>query len=154
MKINRLILFIMLFNILSLSGTLKSDTTPRLTREYLMTHKWYPDIYDDEDLDTSFITYSLTHEIDSVFSEDGKQTVYMLNYYLSDTKDLIFKTDKVGNTLSGKYLILERATETDSILTFILEAVFVSEEKMVLRNWTEGYTTYSHSTTYYTATFR
>ena len=127
MKINRSILFIMLFNILSLSGTLKSDTTPRLTREYLMTHKWYPDIYDDEDLDTSFITYSLTHEIDSVFSEDGKQTVYMLNYYLSDTKDLIFKTDKVGNTLSGKYLILERATETDSILTFILEAVFVSE---------------------------
>ena len=154
MKINRSILFIMLFNILSLSGTLKSDTTPRLTREYLMTHKWYPDIYDDEDLDTSFITYSLTHEIDSVFSEDGKQTVYMLNYYLSDTKDLIFKTDKVGNTLSGKYLILERATETDSILTFILEAVFVSEEKIVLRNWTEGYTTYSHSTTYYTAPFR
>ena len=154
MKINRSILFIMLFNILSLSGTLKSDTTPRLTREYLMTHKWYPDIYDDEDLDTSFITYSLTHEIDSVFSEDGKQTVYMLNYYLSDTKDLIFKTDKVGNTLSGKYLILERATETDSILTFILEAVLVSEEKMVLRNWTEGYTTYSHSTTYYTAPFR
>lgn len=151
---NRLTLFIMLFNILSLSGALKSDMTPRLTREYLMTHKWYPDIYDDEDLDTSFITYSLTHEIDSVFSEDGKQTVYMLNYYLSDTKDLIFETDKVGNTLSGKYLILERATETDSILTFILEAVFVSEEKMVLRNWTEGYTTYSHSTTYYTAPFR
>ena len=151
---NRLTLFIMLFNILSLSGALKSDMTPRLNREYLMTHKWYPDIYDDEDLDTSFITYSLTHEIDSVFSEDGKQTVYMLNYYLSDTKDLIFETDKVGNTLSGKYLILERATETDSILTFILEAVFVSEEKMVLRNWTEGYTTYSHSTTYYTAPFR
>ena len=131
----------------------QSDSSPRLTQEYLMSHKWYPDIYDDEDLDTSFITYSLTHEIDSVFSEDGKQTVYMLNYYLSDTKDLIFETDKVGNTLSGKYLILERATETDSILTFILEAVFVSEEKMVLRNWTEGYTTYSHSTTYYTAPF-
>jgi hypothetical protein len=129
----------------------QSDSSPRLTQEYLMSHKWYPDIYDDEDLDTSFITYSLTHEIDSVFSEDGKQTVYMLNYYLSDTKDLIFETDKVGNTLSGKYLILERATETDSILTFILEAVFVSEEKMVLRNWTEGYTTYSHSTTYYTS---
>ena len=132
----------------------QSDSSPRLTQEYLMSHKWYPDIYDDEDLDTSFITYSLTHEIDSVFSEDGKQTVYMLNYYLSDTKDLIFETDKVGNTLSGKYLILERATETDSILTFILEAVFVSEEKMVLRNWTEGYTTYSHSTTYYMAPFR
>ena len=132
----------------------QSASSPRLTQEYLMSHKWYPDIYDDEDLDTSFITYSLTHEIDSVFSEDGKQTVYMLNYYLSDTKDLIFETDKVGNTLSGKYLILERATETDSILTFILEAVFVSEEKMVLRNWTEGYTTYSHSTTYYTAPFR
>lgn len=129
----------------------QSDSSPRLTQEYLMSHKWYPDIYDDEDLETSFITYSLTHEIDSVFSEDGKQTVYMLNYYLSDTKDLIFETDKVGNTLSGKYLILERATETDSILTFILEAVFVSEEKMVLRNWTEGYTTYSHSTTYYTS---
>lgn len=129
----------------------QSASSPRLTQEYLMSHKWYPDIYDDEDLDTSFITYSLTHEIDSVFSEDGKQTVYMLNYYLSDTKDLIFETDKVGNTLSGKYLILERATETDSILTFILEAVFVSEEKMVLRNWTEGYTTYSHSTTYYTS---
>lgn len=132
----------------------QSASSPRLTQEYLMSHKWYPDIYDDEDLDTSFITYSLTHEIDSVFSEDGKQTVYMLNYYLSDTKDLIFETDKVGNTLSGKYLILERATETDSILTFILEAVFVSEEKMVLRNWTEGYTTYSHSTTYYMAPFR
>ena len=129
----------------------QSDSSPRLTQEYLMSHKWYPDIYDDEDLDTSFITYSLTHEIDSVFSEDGKQTVYMLNYYLSDTKDLIFETDKVGNTLSGKYLILERATETDSILTFILEAVFVSEEKMVLRNWTEEFTSYGHTTTYYTS---
>ena len=132
----------------------QSDSSPRLTQEYLMSHKWYPDIYDDEDLETSFITYSLTHEIDSVFSADGNQTVYMLNYYLSDTKDLIFEADKVGNALSGKYLILERVTETDSILTFILEAVFVSEEKMVLRNWTEGYTTYSHSTTYNTAPLR
>lgn len=150
----KILIIILLLVYASTNMHAQNSSSPRITQEYLMTHKWYPDIYDDEDLDTSFITYSLTHEIDSVFSEDGKQTVYMLNYYLSDTKDLIFKTDKVGNTLSGKYLILERATETDSILTFILEAVFVSEEKMVLRNWTEGYTTYSHSTTYYTAPFR
>ena len=144
-----------LFIVCIASSIAQTTSSPRLTREYLTSHKWYPDIYEEEDLDTSFITYSLTQEVDSVFTEEGEIEVYISDYYLSDTPDLTFGTNKVGNTTSGKYLITERGSSTgEQDLTFIMEVIFISDEKMILRHLTEGYTTYGYTTTYYTAPFR
>lgn len=119
-----------------------------------MEHKWYPDIYEEEDLDTSVMTFTLTEQIDSVFTEDGDLKVYVCKYYLSNSKDLFFDMNKVGKTMDGKYLILERATETEDNLTFILEVISMSEEKMVLKHLTEGYTTFGYITSFYTSPFR
>ena len=150
---NRVLLFFVLLCVLPLNGITKVKSLPRLTRQYLMEQKWYLDVYEDEDLDTSVMTFTLTEQIDSVFTEEGDLNVYVCKYYLSDSKDLFFDTNKVGKTMEGKYLILERATETEDNLTFILEVVSMSDEKMVLKHLTEGYTTYGYTTVFYTAPF-
>ena len=125
----------------------QSDSSPRLTQEYLMSHKWYPDIYGTELKRSSVITYTLTQELDSVFKENVFYKVYAPEYYLSDTKDLIFNRSKVGKTISGKYLITELGKEN---LAYIFEVVFMSEEKMILRNITEGFNTTGGTVTLYT----
>ena len=125
----------------------QSDSSPRLTQGYLMSHKWYPDIYGTELKRSSVITYTLTQELDSVFKENVFYKVYAPEYYLSDTKDLIFNRSKVGKTISGKYLITELGKEN---LAYIFEVVFMSEEKMILRNITEGFNTTGGTVTLYT----
>ena len=125
----------------------QSASSPRLTQEYLMSHKWYPDIYGTELKRSSVITYTLTQELDSVFKENVFYKVYAPEYYLSDTKDLIFNRSKVGKTISGKYLITELGKEN---LAYIFEVVFMSEEKMILRNITEGFNTTGGTVTLYT----
>ena len=139
----------------SISSIAQNSSSPRLTQEYLMSHKWYPDIYEEDDFETSVSTYTLTQEIDSVFTEEGEIELYISDYYLSDTKELTFDTSKVGNSTSGKYLITKRGSSTgEKNLTFIMEVVFMSEEKMMLKNLTEGYTTCGYTMTLYTAPFR
>ena len=125
----------------------QSASSPRLTQGYLMSHKWYPDIYGTELKRSSVITYTLTQELDSVFKENVFYKVYAPEYYLSDTKDLIFNRSKVGKTISGKYLITELGKEN---LAYIFEVVFMSEEKMILRNITEGFNTTGGTVTLYT----
>ena len=149
----QVILFFVLFIACNASSVAQTSSSPRLTLEYLMSHKWYPDIYEEEDLDTSFVTYTLTQEIDSVFTEEGEIELYLSDYYLSDTKDLNFDSTKVGKSTSGKYLITQRGTVEEN-LTFIMEVTFISDEKMLLKNLTVGYTSCGYTTTYYTAPFR
>ena len=132
----------------------QSASSPRLTQEYLMSHKWYPDIYDEDDLDTSFITYTMTQEIDSVFTEEGEIELYISDYYLSETKDMIFDTNKIGKNVSGKYLVTASGTSTDGKLAYVMEIVLMSEEKMVLKHLTEGFTSTGKTTTYYTSPLR
>ena len=151
---NRLLLIFMFVYVCPMSGMTSKNTSYRLTLEYLMTNKWYPDVYGKNSPRSSVVTFTSTQQETVVSIKGGKQKNYILNYYLSDTKDLIFDTEKVGKTQSGKYLILKRETEREEFLTFILEVIFMSEEKMSVTNWTEGYTSYGHTTTYYTSPLR
>lgn len=130
------------------SGVAQETPSPTLTREYLMSHKWYPDygIYEKALKRSSVITYTLTQELDSVFKGDVFYKVYTPDYYLSDTKDLVFDTSKVGKTVSGKYLITEQGLDD---LAYIFEVVFMSKEKMILRNLTEGFDTTGDLVTLY-----
>jgi len=130
------------------------NSSLRFTQQYLMSHKWYPDIYDDEDLETSFITYTLTQEIDSTFTEEGEIELYISDYYLSETKDLIFDTNKIGKNVSGKYLVTASGTVPEGKLAYVMEVISMTEEKMVLKHLTEGFTTTGKTTTFYTSPLR
>lgn len=152
MKQSFLFLFFVCMSVFN--GLAQGSTSLRLTQQYLMNHKWYPDIYEDDDRETSFITYSHTEEIDSTFTEEGTLERYIAKYYLSDNKDLVFDNSKVNNSVSGKYLITQRSSSNETNLTFIYEIMYMSEEKMVLKHLTEEYTTYGYMTTFYTAPFR
>ena len=83
------IVFIFIFFFICMLSNVAQNNALRFTQQYLMSHKWYPDIYDEDDLDTSFITYTMTQEIDSVFTEEGEIELYISDYYLSETKDMI-----------------------------------------------------------------
>ena len=53
--------FLFIFVCMSIfNGLAQGSTSLRLTQQYLMNHKWYPDIYEDDDRETSFITYRAT----------------------------------------------------------------------------------------------
>ena len=150
----QILIIVLLLAYASTNMYAQSDSSPRLTQEYLMSHKWYPDIYDEDDLDTSFITYTMTQEIDSVFTEEGEIELYISDYYLSETKDMIFDTNKIGKNVSGKYLVTASGTSTDGKLAYVMEIVLMSEEKMVLKHLTEGFTSTGKTTTYYTSPLR
>ena len=77
--------------------------------------------------------------------------LYVSDYYLSETKDMYFDASKIGKTISGKYLITETGMDN---LAYIMEVVSMSEEKMVLRHLTESFTSWGHTTTYYTSPLR
>lgn len=134
-----------------MNGMTSENTSYRLTLEYLMNHKWYPDVYGKNSPRVPIVTFTSTKQETVVSIKGGNLEKYILNYYLSDTPDLTFDADKVGKTQSGKYLILERQGDAGESLTFIFEAVFMSEEKMSITNWTEEFTSYGHTTTYYTS---
>ena len=148
---NRLLLFCMFVCIWPMNGMTSENVSYRLTLEYLMGHKWYPDVYGKNSPRSSVITFTSTQQETVESIKGGNQKKHILSYYLSDTPDLTFDVDKVGKIQSGKYLILKRKTETGESLTFILEVVFMSEEKMSITNWTEEFTSYGHTTTYYTS---
>lgn len=140
--------------IVYISSNMGQNSSLRFTQQYLMSHKWYPDVYDEDDLETSFITYTLTQEIDSVFTEDGEIELYISDYYLSETKDLIFDTNKIGKNVSGKYLVTASGTTTEGKQAYVMELVSMTEEKMVLKHLTEGYTSTGKMTTFYTLPLR
>lgn len=148
------ITFFLVFSFVSMHTHIAQNNTLRFTQQYLMSHKWYPDIYEDEDLETSFITYTLTQEIDSTFTEEGEIELYISDYYLSETKDLIFDTNKVGKNVSGKYLITASGTVPEGKLAYVMEVISMTEEKMVLKHLTEGFTTTGKTTTFYTSPLR
>ena len=157
LKLNSMIIKITFFLVLSFVAMhthIAQNNTLRFTQQYLMSHKWYPDIYEDEDLETSFITYTLTQEIDSTFTEEGEIELYISDYYLSETKDLIFDTNKVGKNVSGKYLITASGTVPEGKLAYVMEVISMTEEKMVLKHLTEGFTTTGKTTTFYTSPLR
>ena len=157
LKLNSMIKKITFFLVLSFVAMhthIAQNNTLRFTQQYLMSHKWYPDIYEDEDLETSFITYTLTQEIDSTFTEEGEIELYISDYYLSETKDLIFDTNKVGKNVSGKYLITASGTVPEGKLAYVMEVISMTEEKMVLKHLTEGFTTTGKTTTFYTSPLR
>ena len=98
-------LFIVVLWFCALNSIAQSDSFPRLTQEYLMSHKWYPDIYREESRKSSVMTYTSTQKVDSVFVENVNTRVNIRDYYLSDTKDTVFDANKFGNSSSGKYII-------------------------------------------------
>lgn len=83
------VIFFLVLSFVVMHSHFAQNNALRFTQQYLMSHKWYPDIYDEDDLDTSFITYTMTQEIDSVFTEEGEIELYISDYYLSETKDMI-----------------------------------------------------------------
>ena len=148
------IVFIFISLFFCMLSNVGQNSSLRFTQQYLMSHKWYPDIYDDEDLETSFITYTLTQEIDSTFTEEGEIELYISDYYLSETKDLIFDTNKIGKNVSGKYLVTASGTVPEGKLAYVMEVISMTEEKMVLKHLTEGFTTTGKTTTFYTSPLR
>ena len=148
---NKLLLICAFLCTFSLNGMGNVVSSPCVTMEYLMKHKWYPDVHGKNSPRSSVITFTTTQRETVLSIKGGNQKRYVANYYLSDTKDLIFDADKVGKAKSGKYIIVKRRSETEENLTFIMEVVFMSEEKMSITNWTEEYTSYGHTTTYYTS---
>ena len=143
--------FILILLFIVMHSHVAQNNSLRFTQQYLMSHKWYPDIYAKNDPETSFITYTSTQKIDSVFTEKGKIKLYISDYYLSETKDMYFDASKVGKTVSGKYLITEIGMDN---LAYAMEVVSMSEEKMVLKHLTESFSSWGHTTTYYTSPLR
>ena len=146
-------LFIVVLWFCALNSIAQIDSFPRLTQEYLMSHKWYPDIYREESKKSSIITYTSTQKVDSVFVESVNTRVNIRDYYLSDTKDTVFDASKFGNSSSGKYIIerLRSINPEKDDLILIREVVSTSEEKMELRNLTKGFSSLGYVTTYYTS---
>ena len=153
-RIMKKVIFFLVLSFVVMHSHFAQNNSLSFTQQYLMSHKWYPDIYDEDDLDTSFITYTMTQEIDSVFTEEGEIELYISDYYLSETKDMIFDTNKIGKNVSGKYLVTASGTSTDGKLAYVMEIVLMSDEKMVLKHLTEGFTSTGKTTTYYTSPLR
>lgn len=142
-----LLMFILMKGTLTASFAQDSNNT-KTTQEILMSYKWTPiDIYEEEDNETCFVTYTKTQEIDST-TTDGELEVYIVPYYLSDTKDLVFDKNKVGKVTTGKYMIQDVSADPKTISTFIFEIIELSEKKMVLKNLTPWVDTYTKTTTY------
>jgi hypothetical protein len=147
------VIFFLVLSFVVMHSHFAQNNSLRLTQQYLMSHKWYPDIYSEDSKKSSIITYSSTQMIDSVFVESVNSRVNIRDYYLSDSKDAVFDTSKFGYSSSGKYII-ERVRSINpqkDDLILIMEVVFISEEKMELRNLTSGFSSLGYVTTYYTS---
>lgn len=136
-------LFLSVFIFMNLSASFAQDVSgTRTIQDILMSYRWTPvDMYEEEDDESCFLTYTRTHEIDSTIDE-GELKVYVTPYYLSDTLDPVFDEKKVGKSTTGKYLI-ENVGDINKIVTVTYEIVELSEKKMVQKNlisWTDAYT--------------
>lgn len=118
-------------------------------QEILMSKKWYPDIYDKNDKETSFFTFTKTQQIDSTITEEGDLEIYTATYYLSDTLDEVFKPEKVGKATKGQYMILNTSHTPSVIYTFRYKLIEVSEGKIVIQHLTPGMSIYGHINTCY-----
>ena len=127
----------------------QSGASAKTVQEILMSHKWYPDIYDEDDEETSFFIYTATQEIDSTMTEEGVFKIYIATYYLSDTLDEVFDKTKVGKATTGIYMILNRSNNSRVVNTFIYKLLEVSEEKLVVQHLTPGMSIYGHINTCY-----
>ena len=152
----KILIIVLLLAYASINMHAQNSSSPRITQEYLMNHKWYPDIYREESKKSSIITYTSTQKVDSVFVESVNTRVNIRDYYLSDTKDTVFDASKFGNSSSGKYIIerLRSINPEKDDLILIREVVSTSEEKMLLRNLTKGFSSLGYVTTYYTSPLR
>ncbi|MDE5611123.1 MAG: hypothetical protein K2I90_03790, partial [Odoribacter sp.] len=134
------------FSPLGLSA--QNGQPPRSMQEILMSRKWYPDIYDEEDEETYFRIYTKDQRIDSVTTEEGELKVYGAVYYLSDTPDNVFDKDKVGKASSGQYMITP-GYEKYGIGALIVKFLVVSDEKLVIQQLTPGMSAYLCINTWY-----
>lgn len=123
-----------------LPGSLLGQKGIQITQEKLMQYKWYPDIYEEDEGEYSFWTYTQTHEIDTVCYEDGEVEVYVMRYYLSDKADAVFDESKVGKVSEGCFVITESGYEQIPALAY--EIIELTEEKMVIRHVTPGMSSY------------
>lgn len=126
----------------------QSGASTKTIQEILMSHKWYPDIYDEDDEEMAFRIYTKNQSIDSVKTEEGKWEVYVNVYYLSDTMDEVFNKDRIDKATNGQYIILS-GNEELGIRAFILKLIEVSEEKLVVQHLTPGMSIYGHINTCY-----
>lgn len=132
-----------------LSGMTQEGKQSKSTQELLMSHQWVPiDMYDEDDEETCFFTYTLTEEIDSVTTEEGELEIYIGEYYLSDELEDEFKPAKLGKSTSGKYMIMNRSGNHDVIYTYREEIMEISETKLVLKRRTPGMTAYGRVFTF------
>ena len=141
---------LLLISLLFIANELFAQNTepPKTTQKILMSYKWSPiDIYEEEDNETCFVTYTKTQEIDSA-TIDGELEVYIVPYYLSDTQDLVFDKNKVGKATTGKYMIQNVSADPKTISTFTFEIIELSGKKMVLKNLTPWVDAYTKTTTY------
>ena len=152
----QILIIVLLLVYASTKMNAQSSSSLRLTQEYLMRYKWYPDVYTEKSKKSSVMTYTSAQIIDSIFKEDINIRVGVSDYYLSDTQETVFDESKVGRTSSGKYIIERFKSIKPEIDDFILtmEVVFISEEKMQLRNLTKGLSSLGYITTYYTSPLR
>ncbi|WP_304875642.1 hypothetical protein [uncultured Bacteroides sp.] len=127
----------------------QNGKTTKTTQEVLMSKRWYPDIYEEDDEETSFFTYTQTQQIDSTTTEEGFLKIYKATYYLSDTLDEVFDPAKVGKATTGKYMILNISRNPSVIKTFRYKLIEVSEEKIVIQHLTPGMSIYGHINTCY-----
>ena len=79
----------------------QGGASTKTIQEILMSHKWYPDIYDEDDEEMAFRIYTKNQSIDSVKTEEGKWEVFVDVYYLSDTVDEVFNKDKIDKATNG-----------------------------------------------------
>ena len=121
-------------------GSLLGQKGIQITQEQLMQYKWYPDIYEEDEGEFSFWTYSRTQEIDTVYYNDGALEVYSVRYYLSDKADTTFDESKVGKVSKGYFVITESAYKTIPALAY--EILELTDEKMVIRHVTPGMSSY------------
>ncbi|MDE5612580.1 MAG: hypothetical protein K2I90_11260 [Odoribacter sp.] len=122
---------------------------PRSMQEILMSHKWFPDIYDEEDEEISFFTYTKTQEIDTIITEDGELRTSVSSYYFSDTIEE-FDPNKVGKNTGGTYMILYTDTNYPGVpTTYIYKLIEVLEWRLTIQHLTPGMSSYGHINTCY-----
>ncbi len=142
-----LLMFILMKGTLTASLAQNSNSI-KTTQEILMSYKWIPiDMYEEEDNETCFLTYTKTQEIDSTTTDEGELEVYVVPYYLSDTMDPVFDKNKVRKATTGKYMIMN-VSDAPEVVTVTFELVELSEKKMVMKNLTPWVDAYTKTITY------
>lgn len=149
MKSQIFLLSVILMHVSIFELCAQNASSTKTTQEILMSYKWVPvDMYEEEDEETSFLTYTKTQEIDSTTVEEKELEIYIATYYLSDTADSVFDKNKVGKSVTGRYLIMNRSSDPNIISTYIYELVELTEKKMIMRYLTPGMDVYGRTNTF------